>query len=81
MEDRRGARVVTQRHLEVEPTREPPPTEPPPPPEAPPRAPAPSRPPEEPIPPSNRGLLDRQLRWHRERAKFEGGHAGADSTQ
>jgi hypothetical protein len=81
VEERRGARGVKQRHLEVEPPR-PPPSEPPvPPPEEPPR-PAPAQPPaDRPIPPSNRGLLERQLRWHRERAKFESGRGAGEETK
>lgn len=81
MEERRGARVMTQRRLEVEPVLEPSLPEPTAPSGPSPRAPAPSRPPDEPIPPSNRGLLERQLRWHRERAKFEAGGAGAESPK
>ena len=81
MADRRGARLVTQRKLEAEPTTEPsagPPPAPPGPPEA---SHPPARPANEPVPPSNRGLLDRQLRWHRERARFESGRGSNDRSQ
>ena len=71
MEERRGARIVTQRHLQVEPVPEPSAPSPAPPPEPSPRA-GPSLPPADaPVAPSNQGLLERQLRWNRERAKFE----------
>jgi hypothetical protein len=67
MEERSSARLVTQRQLEVEP-RPPdagsPPVLPAPPP-------PPSPPPSLPRVPSNRDLLERQIRWLRERAKFE----------
>jgi len=71
MAERGGPRVVKQRRLEAPPSTELP--------EAPPVAPPPSSPPppittrpaDEPVPPSNRSLLERQLRWHRERSKFE----------
>jgi hypothetical protein len=67
MEERGSSRLVTQRQLEVEAPRpvSPPPTEDP--------APAPPGAPAAPIPaePSNRRLLERQLRWFRERARFE----------
>jgi hypothetical protein len=78
VEERRGARLVTQRRLEVEHAPEPSVPEPAAPSGAPSRAPTPPRPPDEPIPPSNRGLLERQLRWHRERVKFEAGRAATE---
>lgn len=70
MEERDSPRFVTQRHLEVDrpapddnPAREPP-------------APIPPTVPGPPAPlvpsgPSNGGLLERQRRWFRERARFE----------
>lgn len=67
MEERSGPRLVTQRQLEVAaPPADPTPASPAPSPD-PPAAPVPS----EPVGPSNRGLLARQLRWFRERARFE----------
>jgi len=67
LEERESPRVVTQRQLEVDAPRPDPPREPPP--EASPSVPD-SRPPI-PMIPSNLGLLERRLRWFRERAKFE----------
>lgn len=81
MEERRGPRVVTQRQLEVEPTRAPSVPAPAPPPEGPPR-PVPALPPaDRPIPSSNQGLLDRQLRWHRERTKFESARTAGEESR
>jgi len=67
MEERGSPRLVTQRQLEIEsprasvaPARALPPSE----------TPTPATPPAA-SGPSNRGLLERQLRWYRERAKFE----------
>ena len=80
MEERHGSRLVSQRHFEVEPPPTPPispapPASSPPPPNAPTESPAaaPPSPPGPPprVDPSNRGLLERQLKWLRERAKFE----------
>ncbi|MGA7476256.1 MAG: hypothetical protein WBW47_03445 [Thermoplasmata archaeon] len=58
---------MTQRQLEVEPPS--PPAAPVP--DPPTRSPAAPRAASASVDPSNRGLLERQLRWHRERAKFE----------
>lgn len=67
MEERGSSRLVTQRQLEAEPAMSlPVPT---------PKSPDSSAPVALAIPqpqgPSNRGLLERQLRWFKERAKFE----------
>jgi hypothetical protein len=75
MDERRGTRLVTQRHLELESPVPPSTPVPEPPPEPVSSSPPPGRPPDRPIPPSNTSLLDRQLRWQRERGKFEAGHA------
>lgn len=67
MAERSGARVVTQHQLEDGPPAE---------------TASPALPPEPPTPlasserapppaPSNRGLIDRQMRWLKERARFE----------
>lgn len=74
MAERRGSRLVTQRRLEVAPPVEPPAASLPTIPSPSPSPSRPARPANEPVSPSNRGLLERQLRWHRERAKFENGH-------
>ena len=71
MAERRGARLVTQRRLELASTPEPAAGPPPAPSPAPASSPPPVRPADKPVAPSNRELLDRQLRWHRERARFE----------
>jgi hypothetical protein len=67
MEERSGPRLVTQRHLEVAPGAAESPPDPEPPSPSPPPSPGTSAP----VGPSNRLLLERQLRWLRERAKFE----------
>ena len=77
MEERPSPRLVTQRHLEVD-------TPPPavaPPPEPPDRMlpPVVRSPPE--AGPSNRGLLERQRRWLRERAKFESKRPDGEGTK
>ena len=78
MEERSGSRLVTQRHLEVEPV----PSEPPSAPEEPPHPSPPMRPVDSvPGPPSNRGLLERQLRWFRERARFESRRQDDDGSR
>jgi len=75
MEGGRGAGLMTQRRLEVEPPPLAPAGSPSPdPPPSPPAAPSPVRPADRPVPPSNEGLLERQLRWQRERARFEEAH-------
>ena len=80
MEERRGARIVTQRHLEVEPAPAPPASPPSPPPESPPAPPSPARSPSQPLEPSGAGLIERQLRWYRERAKFESSCEGREDS-
>ena len=72
---------MTQRRLEVEPTPAPPTPEPGPTPEVPMVPTTPARPADLPIAPSNRALLDRQLRWQRERAKFESSQTDAPTTK
>lgn len=67
MEVRSGPRVVTQRQLEIVP----PPAEPPANTEAPTPPPRIAEGPQAPPGPSNQGLLERQARWMRERARFE----------
>jgi len=85
MAERRGPRLVTQRRLEAAPPAAPPGVAP----EtvsvsAPPRSPSPpptARPATEPVRPSNHALLERQLRWHRERAKFESGRPAPETPR
>jgi len=75
MEGRRGAGLMTQRRLEVEPPPAAPAVPPSPaPPPTPSAAQGPVRPADRPVPPSNEGLLERQLRWQRERGRFEAVH-------
>lgn len=77
MEERSGPRLVTQRQLEVEPLR--PASAPAP--EAPARPPSAAQAASSPVGPSNRGLLERQLRWYRERAKFEANRPGEEASR
>ncbi len=82
MEERHVARGVTQRHLELEPAPPAAPELPLPPVPEPPPKPSPTLPPADaPIPSSNSGLLERQLRWHRERAKFETNRGAAQDSK
>jgi len=80
MAERRGARLVTQRRLEVAPPVGPAVDPSPAPPAAAPTPPPSARPASEPVPASNRGLLERQLRWHRERTKFENEHPANETS-
>lgn len=80
VEEHRSAHGLTQRRFDLESTgepRSPPPSEDEPP--APRVSPVPG---ELPAPrgPSGVGLRDRQLRWLRERARFEASHASAPSN-
>ncbi len=93
MEERSSPRLVTQRQFEIEPARPPSspasstisspvafPVSPPksePANQTPPALPAVSTP----VGPSNRGLLDRQLRWYRERAKFEANRPAEEASR
>jgi len=72
MEERRGARSLMQRRFDVDPETPPPPAPAEPPVETPPSPPTP--PPAAAVPPrapSGDSLRERQLRWLKERAKFE----------
>ena len=80
MAERRSARLLTQRQLEVEPPAPALPEPPVPPPEAAPSAP-PAPPPDRPIPPSNESLLERQRRWLRERSRFEASRSAEESER
>lgn len=81
MEERRSPRLVMQRRLELEPIR--PSTAPTsvPAPEAPTRPPAIARSASAPLAPSNGALVERQLRWYRERAKFETHRPGDEGSK
>jgi len=82
MEEHRGPRLVMQRQLEVEPKAPASPStgeaspEPPSGPASEPTVEAPTA-----GPPSNQALLERQLRWYRERAKFESRRPGEEEPR
>jgi len=84
--ERRGARLVTQRQLQVEGPPPAPSSEPPAPSQPSPDAPTPSTPvhpprdPSLPIPPSNADLLERQQKWLRERSKFDTHRSSTEPT-
>lgn len=82
MEEHRSPRLVTQRHLAVDPVRPAPSAAPASEPESPP-APAPSTSGKAPpvAEPSNRALLERQIKWHRERARFESHRARDEESR
>ena len=89
MEERSSPRLVTQRQLEVEPPRPAAsPTSEVAPSKVPALANATATPPPPAVPavsapvgPSNLGLLDRQLRWYRERAKFEASRPAEEASR